>query len=31
MMLDLLWIMILLIIFDIGLNVALLTMLAGKE
>ena len=31
MILDLLWIMILLIIFDIGLNVALLTMLAGKE
>nr|DAI69651.1 MAG TPA: hypothetical protein [Microviridae sp.] len=31
MCLDLLWVMILLIIFDIGLNVAVLTMLAGKE
>lgn len=31
MWLDLLWIMILLIIFDIALNVAILTMLAGKE
>lgn len=31
MYLDLLWVMILLIIFDIGLNVAVLTMLAGKE
>lgn len=31
MRLDLLWVMILLIIFDIGLNVAVLIMLAGKE
>lgn len=31
MRLDLLWIIVLLNIFDIGLNVAVLTMLAGKE
>lgn len=31
MLLELLWVMIFLVIFDIGLNVAVLTMLAGKE